>query len=47
MSDIFTIILIVIMAIMGGLSTLYIVVSLPAVIIWKLIRLAKGYKLTD
>ena len=48
MSDIFIKIIIVIMEIMGGLSSLYIVISLPATLLWKLYRVVfKGYKFTD
>ena len=37
-----------IMAIVGGGSSLFVVISLPAVIIWKLYRKIKyGYKITD
>ena len=48
MSNIFTIIILVIMAIIGGFSTLYVALSLPAVIIWKIYRKIRyGYKITD
>ena len=48
MNQIFSYIIFGIMAIMGGGSSLYIVISLPAVIIWKICRKIKyGYKITD
>ena len=48
MGHILTVIMVVIMAIIGGGSTIFLVVSLPAVIIWKIYRKIKyGYKLTD
>lgn len=48
MNQIFTIILIIIMGLVGGLSSIFLVISLPAVIIWKIYRKIKfGYKLTD
>lgn len=48
MNQIFFYIVFGIMAIMGGGSTLFIVISLPAVIIWKICRKIKyGYKITD
>lgn len=48
MSDIFIKVLIGLMMIFGGFSCLYIAISLPAVIIWKLYRvIVKGYKFTD
>ena len=37
-----------IMAIMGGGTSLFLVISLPAVIIWKIYRKIRyGYKITD
>ena len=48
MNQIFSYILFGIMAIMGGGTSLFLVVSLPAVIIWKIYRKIKyGYKITD
>ena len=48
MNQIFTIILIIIMGLVGGLSSIFLVISLPAVIIWKIYRKIKfGYKLND
>ena len=48
MGHILTVIMVVIMAIIGGGSTIFLVISLPAVIIWKIYRKIKyGYKLTD
>lgn len=48
MNNVATIILFVMMAIMGGVSSLYLVISLPVVIIWKIYRKIRyGYKLTD
>ena len=48
MSDIFVNIIIIIMGIMGGVSSLYVIVSLPAVLLWKLYRMIfKGYKFSD
>lgn len=37
-----------IMAVMGIVSSLYIVISLPAIILWKIYRMIRyGYKITD
>ena len=48
MNQIFLYIIVGIMAIMGGGTSLYLVISLPAVIIWKIYRKIKyGYKITD
>lgn len=48
MNNVVTIISFVTMAIMGGVSSLYLVISLPVVIIWKIYRKIRyGYKLTD
>lgn len=47
MSEIFYNIFIVIMVVMGVVPTVYIIVALPAVIIWKLFRMTQGYKITD
>ena len=41
MNNIATTIIMVIMSLFGGLSTLYIVVALPATIIWKFAYAAK------
>ena len=48
MSQILRMIFLVIMAIVGGLPTLFLVISFPAVIIWKIYRCIRyGYKITD
>ena len=48
MGQIFTVIMIIFMAVVGGGSTIFLVISLPAVIIWKIYRKFKyGYRLTD
>lgn len=48
MNQIFSYFIFGIMAIMGGGSSLFIVISLPATIIWKIYRKIKyGYKITD
>ena len=48
MNQIFSYIVFGIMAIMGGGTSLFLVISLPAVIIWKIYRKIKyGYKITD
>lgn len=48
MNQIISYLIIGIMAIVGGGPTLYLLVSLPAVIIWKIYRKVKyGYKITD
>ena len=48
MSQIFTLVLIIVMGLVGGLSSIYLIISLPAVIIWKIYRAIRyGYKLTD
>ena len=48
MNNVVTIISFVTMAIMGGVSSLYLVISLSVVIIWKIYRKIRyGYKLTD
>lgn len=48
MNQIFSYIIVGIMAIMGVGTTLYLVISLPVVIIWKICRKIKyGYKITD
>lgn len=48
MNQIVTIIFVIFMAIIGGGSTIFLVISLPAVIIWKIYRKFRyGYKLTD
>lgn len=48
MNQIFFYLVFGIMAIMGVGSSLFIVISLPAVIIWKICRKIKyGYKITD
>lgn len=41
MSDVITYIFIFFMAILGGLSTIYVVLALPAVLIWKVYRKIK------
>jgi len=48
MNNIVTSIMFALMAVLGGGTTLYLVVSLPATIIWKFYRkLCYGKKLTD
>lgn len=48
MSRIISYLILGIMAVLGGGSTLYLLISLPAVIIWKIYRKVKyGYKITD
>lgn len=48
MGQILTVIMIIFMAVVGGGSTIFLVISLPAVIIWKIYRKFKyGYRLTD
>ena len=48
MNQIFSYIIFGIMAIMGGGTSLLLIISLPAVIIWKIYRKIKyGYKITD
>lgn len=48
MNQIFLYVMFGVMAIMGGGTSLFLVISLPAVIIWKIYRKFKyGCKLTD
>ena len=48
MSNIFTIAALVIMGVLGGFSSLYVLISLPALVIWKIYRKIRyGYKITD
>ncbi|MBR3734506.1 MAG: hypothetical protein IKN07_01380 [Lachnospiraceae bacterium] len=47
MNDIIMKIIIVFMTIMGAGSSFVVVVGIPATIIYKLIRMTKGYKITD
>ena len=48
MKQIFSYLIFGIMAIMGGGTSLFLVISLPAVIIWKIYRKFRfGYKITD
>ena len=47
MGEIIIKIIIGIMVLLGGGSVAYIVVALPATIIYKLVHLTKGYKFTD
>ena len=48
MNQVFLYIVFGLMAVMGGGSSLYLVVSMPAIIIWKIYRHFKyGYKITD
>ena len=47
MSDIVIKIVIGIMVVLGGGSVLCVVIGLPATIIYKLVRMTKGYKFTD
>ena len=48
MNQILSYIFIGIMAIMGGGSSLYLLITLPMVILWKIYRKIRyGYKITD
>lgn len=48
MTQMFFYIIFGIMAVMGGGTSLFLVISLPVVIIWKIYRKIKyGYKITD
>lgn len=48
MNQILTYFIFGIMAVMGGGTSLFLVISLPTVIIWKIYRKIKyGYKITD
>ena len=48
MSNIFTIAALVIMGVLGGFSSLYVLISLPALVIWKIYRKIRyGYKITE
>ena len=48
MKQIFSYLFFGIMAIMGGGTSLFLVISLPEVIIWKIYReIRYGYKITD
>ena len=48
MGKIFEIFFLVFMAIVGGGATIYLVISLPAVIIWKIYRCIRyGYRISD
>lgn len=48
MKQIFSYLIFGIMAIMGGGTSLFLVISLPAVIAWKIYRKIRyGYKITD
>ena len=48
MSNIFTIIIMILMAVLGGFSSLYVLTALPVVIIYKIYRKLKyGCKITD
>ena len=48
MSNIFTIIIMILMAVFGGFSSLYVLTALPVVIIYKIYRKLKyGCKITD
>lgn len=48
MNEVMTWIMFILMAIMGGTTTIYLIIALPAVIIWKIYRAIRyGYKLTD
>lgn len=46
--EILSLIVLIIYAIIGGASTLYLLLAMPAFIIWKVYRKVKfGYRLTD
>ena len=48
MKQIFSYLIFGIMAIMGGGTSLFLVISLPALIVWKIHRKIRyGYKITD
>ncbi|MGN0245787.1 MAG: hypothetical protein ACI4DK_07460 [Lachnospiraceae bacterium] len=48
MSNILTMVMLVIMGIVGGLSSIVLVLSFPAVLIWKIYRKIRyGYSLYD
>ncbi|MDD6658325.1 MAG: hypothetical protein PUE95_13705 [Lachnospiraceae bacterium] len=48
MSNILTIVMLVIMGIVGGLSSIVLVLSFPVVLIWKIYRKIRyGYSLYD
>ena len=48
MNEIVTIIMLVLMGVLGGGSTLFLVIAMPVVLIWKIYRKIRyGYKLTD
>ncbi|MGN0248832.1 MAG: hypothetical protein ACI4C0_06010 [Lachnospiraceae bacterium] len=48
MSNILTMVMLVIMGIVGGLSSIVLVLSFPAVLIWKIYRKFRyGYSLYD
>ena len=48
MKQIFSYLFFGIMPIMGGGTSLFLVISLPAVIIWKIyLKIRYGYKITD
>ena len=46
--EILSLIILVIYAIIGGVSTLYLLLAMPAIFIWKVYRKVKfGFRLTD
>lgn len=48
MNQFFVTVYFIIMLIIGGGATLYLILALPATIIWKIYRCIKcGYKITD
>ncbi|MBO6259290.1 MAG: hypothetical protein IKO53_06795 [Lachnospiraceae bacterium] len=47
MNDIVVNIIMVIMVILGVVPTVAIMIGIPVTIIYKLIRMTKGYKITD
>lgn len=48
MANIFAMIFMVVFSILGGGATLFLVLSFPTILIWKLYRVVKyGYKFTD
>ena len=48
MSNVFTMILVGLMGLIGGLSSIYLLVSIPAIIIWKIYRKIRyGYSMYD
>ena len=48
MNQIFSVVIFAVMALMGGGSSLFMLISIPAVIGWKIYRMVRyGYRFTD